>query len=82
MLPPDTIQALARELSQARKTRTALRHFSQRTPSMTIDDGYAIQRAWVALEWPTGARSRAARSASPRARCSCPARSTSPTTRR
>jgi 2-oxo-hept-3-ene-1,7-dioate hydratase len=20
---------------------------------MTIDDGYAIQRAWVALEWPT-----------------------------
>jgi 2-oxo-hept-3-ene-1,7-dioate hydratase len=54
MLPPDTIQALARELSQARKTRTALRHFSQRFPEMTIDDGYAIQRAWVALELADG----------------------------
>ena len=50
MLPQDTIAALARELYTARKTRTALRHFSQRFPSMTIDDGYAIQRAWVALE--------------------------------
>jgi 2-oxo-hept-3-ene-1,7-dioate hydratase len=50
LLPQDTIAALARELYTARKTRTALRHFSQRFPSMTIDDGYAIQRAWVALE--------------------------------
>ena len=54
MLPHDTIQSLARELSQARKTRTALRHFSQRFPQMTIDDGYAIQRAWVALELADG----------------------------
>jgi 2-oxo-hept-3-ene-1,7-dioate hydratase len=50
VLPQDTIAGLARELYTARKTRTALRHFSQRFPSMTIDDGYAIQRAWVALE--------------------------------
>jgi 2-oxo-hept-3-ene-1,7-dioate hydratase len=50
LLPQDTIAALARELYTARKTRTALRHFSQRFPSMTIDDGYAIQRAWIALE--------------------------------
>ncbi|OYU97859.1 MAG: 2-oxo-hepta-3-ene-1,7-dioic acid hydratase [Burkholderiales bacterium PBB5] len=54
MLTPDTIQALARELYQARKTRTALRHFSARHPGMTIDDGYAIQRAWVALELADG----------------------------
>lgn len=54
MLPHDTIQALARELYQARKTRTALRHFSQRFPEMTVDDGYAIQRAWVALELADG----------------------------
>ena len=46
----DTITALARELYDARKTRTAVRHFSARHPDMTIDDGYAIQRAWVALE--------------------------------
>ena len=54
MLSNDTIQALARELYQARQTRTALRHFSARHPGMTIDDGYAIQRAWVALELADG----------------------------
>ena len=54
MLPHDTIQSLARELYQARKTRTVLRHFSQRFPEMTVDDGYAIQRAWVALELADG----------------------------
>jgi 2-oxo-hept-3-ene-1,7-dioate hydratase len=50
VLPPDTIGALARELYDARKKRVQLRHFSKRFPEMTIDDGYAIQRAWVALE--------------------------------
>jgi 2-oxo-hept-3-ene-1,7-dioate hydratase len=54
MLNPDTIQALARELYQARKARTPLRHFSARHPGMTVDDGYAIQRAWVALELADG----------------------------
>ena len=54
MLTDDTIQALAHELYQARKTRTALRHFSAQHPGMTIDDGYAIQRAWVALELADG----------------------------
>jgi 2-oxo-hept-3-ene-1,7-dioate hydratase len=49
-LPQATIAELARELYHARKTRTQLRHFSRRHPGMTIDDGYAIQRAWVALE--------------------------------
>jgi 2-oxo-hept-3-ene-1,7-dioate hydratase len=53
-LPTDTIDALARELYQARKTRTQVRHFSQRHPGMTIEDGYAIQRAWVALEMADG----------------------------
>jgi 2-oxo-hept-3-ene-1,7-dioate hydratase len=50
MLDDDTIAALARRLYDARKTRTQLRHFSRQHPGMTIDDGYAIQRAWVALE--------------------------------
>jgi 2-oxo-hept-3-ene-1,7-dioate hydratase len=49
-----TIEALARELYDARKTRTPLRHFSQRHPGMTVADGYAIQRAWVALELADG----------------------------
>ena len=50
MLPSDTVQALARQLYDARKNRVSLRHFSAAYPTMTIDDGYAIQRAWVALE--------------------------------
>ncbi len=54
MLAPDTIQALAKALYHARKTRTALRHFSSAHPGMTIEDGYAIQRAWVALELADG----------------------------
>ncbi len=54
MLDPATIAALARQLYGARKTRTPLRHFSAQHPGMTVDDGYAIQRAWVALELADG----------------------------
>lgn len=54
MLPNDIIRGLARELYQARKTRTPLRHFSGRHPDMTIEDGYAIQREWVRLELADG----------------------------
>ncbi len=54
MLSRSTVDALARELYQARKTRTQVRQFSLRHPQMTIDDGYAVQRAWVALEMAGG----------------------------
>ena len=53
-LDPSTIAALARQLYDARKSRTQLRHFSQQHPGMNIEDGYAIQRAWVALELADG----------------------------
>jgi len=54
MLPPDVVESLARELYGARRARTQLRHFSRAYPQMTIDDGYAIQRAWVRLEQEDG----------------------------
>ena len=54
MLDTATIQQLARQLYDARKQRTPLRHFSKQHPGMTVDDGYAIQRAWVALELADG----------------------------
>jgi 2-oxo-hept-3-ene-1,7-dioate hydratase len=54
MLSPAIIKSLARELYDARKSRTQLRHFSKRFPEMTIEDGYAIQREWVALELADG----------------------------
>src|SRR5205823_12102673 len=54
MLPQDTIVQLARELYDARKSRTQVRHFSKRFPEMSVEDGYAIQRAWVQLELADG----------------------------
>ncbi|MDO5699085.1 MAG: 2-oxo-hepta-3-ene-1,7-dioic acid hydratase [Dermatophilus congolensis] len=42
--------ALARELHEAEQTRTQVRHFSGRFPGMTIDDGYAVSRAWSELK--------------------------------
>jgi len=41
-------------LYEARKARKQVRHFSQRHPQMTVEDGYAIQRAWVQLELADG----------------------------
>lgn len=54
MLPLTTIAELARQLHQAEKSRTQLRHFSQTHPEMTIEDGYAIQREWVKLKLAEG----------------------------
>ena len=56
MLDPQTITTLARRLYDARKSRTPLRHFSREFPSMTIEDGYTIQREWVKLELADGRR--------------------------
>jgi 2-oxo-hept-3-ene-1,7-dioate hydratase len=50
MLPKKTILSLAQRLYDARKSRSQLRHFSTEYPGMTIEDGYAIQSAWVKLE--------------------------------
>lgn len=54
LLDQDTVAMLARQLYDARKTRTQLRHFSAQYPGMTIEDGYAIQREWVKLELADG----------------------------
>jgi 2-oxo-hept-3-ene-1,7-dioate hydratase len=48
------VTELAHKLYQARKHRKQLRHFSKDYPQMTIEDGYAIQRAWVKLELADG----------------------------
>ncbi len=73
MLPLNVVQDLAHRLHQAEKTRTQVRHFSQAYPSMTIEDGYAIQREWVKIKlaegrvnkgWKIGLTSRAMQLAS------------------
>jgi 2-oxo-hept-3-ene-1,7-dioate hydratase len=54
MLSNETIGQLAAELHDAEKRRIQVRHFSMRHPGMTIGDGYAIQRAWLALKLAEG----------------------------
>ena len=39
MLDTATIQSLAAELREARRTRQQVRHFSKRFPGMTVEDG-------------------------------------------
>ena len=50
MFDQETIARLARELQQAEQSRVQLEHFSRRFPGMSIEDGYAVARAWVALK--------------------------------
>ena len=50
MLDKKTVDQLAHRLNEAEKSRKQIRQFSLEHPEMTIEDGYAIQRAWVALK--------------------------------
>ena len=54
MLDSSTIQQLAAELDQSERSRVQVEHFSKRHPGMTIEDGYAISRAWVAMKIAAG----------------------------
>lgn len=56
MLDTNTIQLLAEELQHAESKRTQIAQFSRRFEGMTIDDSYAIQRAWVNLKRESGRR--------------------------
>jgi 2-oxo-hept-3-ene-1,7-dioate hydratase len=47
MFTKELVARLASELDQAERTRVQVEHFSKRFPDMTIEDGYAISRAWV-----------------------------------
>jgi 2-oxo-hept-3-ene-1,7-dioate hydratase len=54
MLDAATIKSLAAELDQSEKTRVQIEHFSRRFPGMSVEDGYSVQRAWVALKLAQG----------------------------
>jgi 2-oxo-hept-3-ene-1,7-dioate hydratase len=45
---------LAERLDQAERERTQIVHFSLEHPEMTIEDGYSVQRAWVARKLKAG----------------------------
>jgi 2-oxo-hept-3-ene-1,7-dioate hydratase len=48
--PQDLIEQLARELHESEKSRVQVEHLSKRFPGMTIEDGYAVSRAWMAMK--------------------------------
>lgn len=50
MLEPAVIAELAAQLHRAEQEGVQIEHFSKRFPEMTIEDGYAISRKWVALK--------------------------------
>ena len=56
MLDDVLIHQLAAELQKSKTERVAVEHFSKRYPQMTIEDGYNVGRAWVALQVQAGAK--------------------------
>ena len=54
MLSPEKHVELARELHRAERSRVQLPQFSRSYPAMTIEDSYAIQRAWMNLKQAEG----------------------------
>jgi 2-oxo-hept-3-ene-1,7-dioate hydratase len=50
MFSQELIAQLAAELHASEKSRVQVEHFSKRFPGMTIEDGYSISRAWVAMK--------------------------------
>jgi len=54
MFDDTLIQQLATELNQSEQTRVQVEHFSKRFPGMTVEDGYRISRAWVAMKLAEG----------------------------
>ena len=53
-LSRDDIASAAARLHQAEKTRTQIRQLSQDHSGITIDDAYAIQKAWIDIKLAEG----------------------------
>lgn len=54
MLDRTTITRLAEQLDQAERTKTLIPIFTRTYPDMTMEDAYAIQRAWTRLQLDRG----------------------------
>ena len=54
MFSQDLTQQLARELNESEKSRRQLEHFSRRFEGMTVEDGYAVSRAWIKMKLAEG----------------------------
>ena len=49
-LSQDQIRSAAARLDQAEKTRKQIRQLSLEYPAITLEDSYAIQKAWVEMK--------------------------------
>lgn len=49
-LSKEAIASAAQRLDQAERTRTQVRQLSIEHPDITVDDSYAIQRAWIEMK--------------------------------
>jgi 2-oxo-hept-3-ene-1,7-dioate hydratase len=58
MFDDKLIRQLAAELNESEKSRVQVEHFSKRFPGMTVEDGYAISRAWVQMKIAEGRTAR------------------------
>jgi len=56
MMDDKTIRSLAGQIEHARKTHELMRPISAQFPEATIEDAYAIQRAWVEIRLAEGHR--------------------------
>jgi 2-oxo-hept-3-ene-1,7-dioate hydratase len=54
VLEPDAIADAVRQLDEAERRREPIRQLSLQHPHMTIEDAYAIQRAWTELKLTSG----------------------------
>ena len=54
MLDEISIRDAARRLDESERARTQIRQLSIQHPGMSIDDAYAVQKAWVALKTSAG----------------------------
>lgn len=56
MLTKDEIETAAQRLEAAERSKEQIRMFSLEYPGMSIEDAYAVQRAWIALKLKNGRR--------------------------
>jgi 2-oxo-hept-3-ene-1,7-dioate hydratase len=53
-LSADQVEDAARRIDEAERTRVQIRQLSLQYPDMTIEDAYAVQRAWVSMKVAAG----------------------------
>src|SRR5438067_11724955 len=54
MLDQQTVERLAQRLDEAERSKSLIPAFTREYPDLTIEDAYAIQRAWTKLQLSRG----------------------------